>query len=560
MNRPPHDMSFRSRRTVLGLLALASACLSIGAASVEGADAPDAYHLLYFGTQGPLFVRLQVEASGRTLGLIREQYLDLLFFSLDRNRDARLDEHEAANIPADGRFGRGKESVGDHWHDFDTSPQDGVITADELKAGISPRLGTPFQSRDRPPRLTQSVQLYSRLDTDADRRLTPADFQSALENLRAFDFDDDETLSAAELQPFPQSMLAAAMAQERGEERRPFVTLDADQPLEPLADRLLTMYAGPEAAGLAWKSVELDRRAFAAADLNRDRQLDRTELVEFLKSPPVDVDVLVDLSRSQVRLSSKPRSNVHLLETGPSRGLALEFGAERLEFATDINFGFNDSVALLMTTRFRTADGDSNGSLNPGEYEMLGGLDVDFTRVDFDGDGEILPAELERCAMLDARLVQSSVEMSIQRRDPQPLFGLLDANSDRRLTAREFHDAVQRPRARAEDPQTENRDGDGDGGISEDELHEQASYRLSFSFGVPSILREGDRDMMMMNAAQRLPIVNEVSAGPAWFQKMDRNQDGDLSWREFLGPRAAFSRLDADGSGWIDPEEADREP
>jgi len=37
--------------------------------------------------------------------------------------------------------------------------------------------------------------------------------------------------------------------------------------------------------------------------------------------------------------------------------------------------------------------------------------------------------------------------------------------------------------------------------------------------------------------------------GPAWFAKMDRNRDGDLSPREFIGPREVFRRLDVDGDG-----------
>jgi hypothetical protein len=39
---------------------------------------------------------------------------------------------------------------------------------------------------------------------------------------------------------------------------------------------------------------------------------------------------------------------------------------------------------------------------------------------------------------------------------------------------------------------------------------------------------------------------------------MDRNGDGDISQREFLGSRADFLRLDTDGDGLISVDEAMR--
>jgi hypothetical protein len=38
---------------------------------------------------------------------------------------------------------------------------------------------------------------------------------------------------------------------------------------------------------------------------------------------------------------------------------------------------------------------------------------------------------------------------------------------------------------------------------------------------------------------------------------MDRNRDGDVSRREFLGTREQFERLDRDHDGLIGPGEAD---
>jgi hypothetical protein len=38
---------------------------------------------------------------------------------------------------------------------------------------------------------------------------------------------------------------------------------------------------------------------------------------------------------------------------------------------------------------------------------------------------------------------------------------------------------------------------------------------------------------------------------------MDRNRDGDVSSREFLGPPELFGRLDADADGLLSPQEAE---
>ena len=47
-----------------------------------------------------------------------------------------------------------------------------------------------------------------------------------------------------------------------------------------------------------------------------------------------------------------------------------------------------------------------------------------------------------------------------------------------------------------------------------------------------------------------------ASEGPVWFQKMDRNHDGEVSLREFLGPLSVFRRLDTNGDGRLDAREA----
>src|SRR5437588_65691 len=74
----------------------------------------------------------------------------------------------------------------------------------------------------------------------------------------------------------------------------------------------------------------------------------------------------------------------------------------------------------------------------------------------------------------------------------------------------------------------------------------RGSFQL---FGTGSM---GESTVPRMVAVPRTPV------GPIWFQRMDRNMDGDLTWKEFLGPRHVFEELDTDGDGLIDPQEAER--
>jgi hypothetical protein len=49
-----------------------------------------------------------------------------------------------------------------------------------------------------------------------------------------------------------------------------------------------------------------------------------------------------------------------------------------------------------------------------------------------------------------------------------------------------------------------------------------------------------------------------TARGPVWFRKMDRNGDGDVSRREFLGTPEEFDKIDTDHDGLISVEEAER--
>lgn len=62
--------------------------------------------------------------------------------------------------------------------------------------------------------------------------------------------------------------------------------------------------------------------------------------------------------------------------------------------------------------------------------------------------------------------------------------------------------------------------------------------------------------MLIVSPGYPEQLSRTAGVAPEWFQKMDRNADGDVSRREFTGSPAQFQRVDADGDGLISREEA----
>ena len=98
------------------------------------------------------------------------------------------------------------------------------------------------------------------------------------------------------------------------------------------------------------------------------------------------------------------------------------------------------------------------------------------------------------------------------------------------------------------------RDANGDGALSEKELVHL--YRLSVGSAPVNVSQALGISFYAADSDNRA----KPTKGPEWFRNMDRNQDGDVSPREFLGTLADFRKLDADGDGLIDAKEAAKGP
>jgi Ca2+-binding EF-hand superfamily protein len=203
-----------------------------------------------------------------------------------------------------------------------------------------------------------------------------------------------------------------------------------------------------------------------------------------------------------------------------------------------------------MNRQFNNADADGNGYIDKSEMLRFRNLQLFFDVADRDHDGKLSRAELELYLERQSDARRSRVILAFGDHG-RNLFELLDADGDRRLGVRELRQAGARLAAY-------DRNGHGHGnsnGHGDDRVARSAVprvYRLGIGRGLTPLRPAVDDPY----ASPNVPSLPGGREAPAWFAKMDRNRDGDVSRREFLGTPDQFRRLDDDGDGLIDPREA----
>ncbi|QDU37509.1 transaldolase/EF-hand domain-containing protein [Maioricimonas rarisocia] len=186
----------------------------------------------------------------------------------------------------------------------------------------------------------------------------------------------------------------------------------------------------------------------------------------------------------------------------------------------------------VLTLEFDGADADGNDRVARDDRiaEFLSG---EFEVLDSDGDATITTRDVREYAdgLLTAEDEFRASQITLRLLEAGGgLFALLDANGDGRFSQRELSSA---PGVVA------TYDRNSDGRLEADEMN--PPHRL--------LIQRGTLQVPYATGTARAP-------GPAWFSRMDRNRDGDVSRGEFLGPALQFDELDADRDGWIDLEEA----
>jgi Ca2+-binding EF-hand superfamily protein len=531
------------------LACLAFVCLVRFAAAEDSATASkdiadrgaDVRHAVLMLDSAPLHLRLRLSNGGRSLTAARQAYVEKLLRQLDADADGKLTREEAANSP----LLRQKEPTQARAF-LDTLKVRPTVSTAEVTQTVERVVGESVVYRQDNSATESDSLVFELLDENDNGVLDAQEMATAAARLATLDADSDACVGFNEVQPPPPTPPPeqVAVLGAPAEPPRPRATFseilrDARDPLLPR--RLIRKYDRDRDGALSAAELQWSGEQLAALDANGNARLSITELRE-LAAAEVDLDLVIDIGPVD---PSQPKLTIAANHTG--HGVASQHsGLAHIQLDSAwVTFSFRDTDPIpeairAALARFNQLDGDGNGYLDMQEVQtdvrLRRGL---FDMIDTDGDRRVFGEEVEEYIRLRGEPEAITCRINVYDTG-RGMFQALDRNNDGRISVREM-------RTMEQSFETLKRDDKASLARNDPPRH----FHVEFVRGNYRLF--GPTDELV----SQLPAFNRgAPSGPIWFQRMDRNNDGDLTWQEFLGHREDFYRLDADSDGLIDPDEA----
>jgi Ca2+-binding EF-hand superfamily protein len=496
----------------------------------------------------PIVVRYRITIGGVGHRLAFGEFVVRLHAYLDADHDGILSAEESdrgawTQLFADQPFDAARRPSGRAIGSRPDLDGDGRVSLEELGRHLREALEIkPLEIAGGSPPDPRTERPFEHLDRDGDGRLDADEIARAPGRLAALDRDQDEWVTLDEMNPYSSNTRRffggrSSIADPPSD--HPFVVLDGPEDRAAIAGRMLDRYDRDgdgrlDAGELGLPGEEPD-------------PLDPPGLARWLEDPAPHLEFRVEWPSlgsprrpatfervaavaSMADLLGEPSDTPQGLDLGP---MAVELG---------VGSNYNDYRSFLLQN-FEGADGDDSGALDRSEAGNDGNIiSRVFDAADRDGDGSFSRAELISYMDMYEAAFASRLSPSISDLG-RSVFQSMDPDGDLRLSLREV---LGVPGLLSE------QDRDGDGAVVLDEFPRR--YQLSLGLG-PG--RSSNRTVLV-ESSRRRPASPAGAGVPSWFTRMDRNGDGDVSRREFLGPLDLFDGLDRDGDGLVSSEDAAR--
>lgn len=518
---------------------------------VDPLDPIERFALLTPG--GPLVVKASLTIDGRPFRQAREELIREMIAAADQDQDGKTTWTEAM---ASRRFTLGRITAPNDQikqsiiRNYDAN-SNGQVEQDEARkilaqygqggtfslgsgAGfvrVITAAGASFGAANN------QVDLLPLLDTNRDKSLDVKELAAAAARLKSRDADDNDVLDSAEITGQPQAANRLVVDSRTLQPGMVAVLLGPAATKEVVFILIQQRYKntdGKLSAGCFPQFPAL----FAALDKNGDGEVAAGEILGLNEVTP-HVELTVDLAVETVAggLAIQSLSPELVQPAAPARQLrVIELPGVRISLAASAGPAMRQSYEALGASLLTRYDGNGNGYLEATEVPAM-----QFEMFDQNGDGKAYPAEVVASYIRNNAPQWTQVVANVVNQG-NSLFQTLDANGDGRVGLREMRGAAERIAAL---------DKDANGSVGGNEIPETINVAFALGGSAPGgvALRSPG-----MPAA---PAGRTVNGAPEWFNRMDRNNDGDLTLKEFLGDEADFKRLDANSDGLLDPKEAE---